>query len=152
MRRKAAGAAPDTSRETVRRLFSAYFPRLFAYCLTATGDERAARDLVVEAFGQVTSRASVLGEDDTAVLLFGAARGLCRARQAARRRKREGLTAEEREVLSLVFDAQLCREQIACLLQLNPQDVAAVLARGLRKLRERPPARVAAATQAATAS
>ena len=50
------------------------------------------------------------------------------------RRHNDGLSPREREVISLVFDAQLDRTQIGALLGIKQEVLAVTLVRGLRKL------------------
>ena len=100
------GPKAGARREVHSERFAAYFPRLFAYACAATGDDEAARDVVVSAFSEEFSRAD-----------------------------NDGLTPREREVISLLFDAQLDRAQIGVLLGIRDEVVATTLVRGLRKLR-----------------
>jgi DNA-directed RNA polymerase specialized sigma24 family protein len=114
--------------------FAAYFPRLFAYACAATGDDEAARDVVVSAFSEAFSRADTR-EDEFEIDLFRTARAICQSGEYRARRHNDGLTHREREVISLLFDAQLDRAQIGVLLGIRDEVVATTLVRGLRKLR-----------------
>ena len=95
--------------EDVRRArFGAYFPRLFAYAQASTGDDRRARDVVVEAFTRAFSQPEDLGDEEFRAVLFGLTRQLCHG--GPHRRPGDRLSAREREVISLMFDGQLRRE------------------------------------------
>lgn len=121
--------------------FAGYFPRLFAYLLSASGDEDAARQLAVAAFCEALLSESP-GRDDFEVTLFREAREL--AHRAARLSHRDGLSAREREIISLIFDAQLDRDHAARVMGLRPESVSATLAQGLRKMQSRLAAAAAA--------
>ncbi len=114
--------------------FGAYFPRLFAYACAATSDEEAARDVVVAAFSEAYARDDAT-DDEFELDLFRTARAICQSGEYRASRHNDGLTPREREVLSLVFDAQLDRAQISALLAIRQEAVGATLVRGLRKLR-----------------
>ena len=114
--------------------FSAYFPRLFAYACAATGDDEAARDVVVSAFSEAFSRPDTR-EGEFELDLFRTARVICMSGEYRVRRHNDGLSPREREVISLVFDAQLDRAQIGALLGIKEETVGTTLVRGLRKLR-----------------
>ena len=114
--------------------FSVYFPRLFAYACAATGDDEAARDVAVSAFSEAFTRADTR-EDEFELDLFRTARAICQSGEYRVRRHNDGLSPREREVISLVFDAQLDRTQIGTLLGIKQEAVATTLVRGLRKLR-----------------
>src|SRR3990170_420571 len=86
---------------TVRERFGAHFPRLFAYVRSWTGDDAAAGDITVEAFCRAFGRP--------------AASPPCRrARPPASRG--DGLTRHDRDVLGLLFDARLTRDEVSALL------------------------------------
>jgi DNA-directed RNA polymerase specialized sigma24 family protein len=124
-----------TSREDIRRSrFASYFPRLFAYAHSLTDDDGRAREIVVEAFARAFAPGKDVSDDEFPVVLFGLARELCRE-QRSTKRLLDGLSVRERDVIALVFDAQLARPQIASLLGLSDEDLVATLLRGLRKLR-----------------
>jgi len=126
--------------------FSAYFPRLFAYVRSCVGGDIPAQDIVIEAFSRAFSKAGGAGEDDFRTVLFRAARRLCRPALG-----RDGcstddpLSPREREVISLVFDAGLTREQIAQMFRIRETTVSSVLLTGLRKLKEQTSSAAAAA-------
>ncbi len=126
--------------------FSAYFPRLFAYVRSCVGGDVPAQDIVVEAFCRAFSKAGDAGEGHFCTVLFRAARRLCRPAL-----KRDGgssddpLSPREREVMSLVFDAGLTREQIAQMFHIRETAVSSVLLTGLRKLKEQTSSAAAAA-------
>lgn len=130
-------------RQLRRERFGRYFPRLFAYASTLIGHDGAAAEVVIESFTRVFARYPHLADADFAVVLFGFARDLCRA-VSARRQSDDGLSFRERDVISLVFDAQLSRTEIASILGAKDQAVGHVLLKGLRKLRESASARAAA--------
>lgn len=128
------GPKAGARREVQSERFAAYFPRLFAYACAATGDDEAARDVVVSSFSDAFSRADAR-EDEFEIDLFRTARAICQSGEYRVRRHNDGLTPREREVLSLLFDAQLDRAQIGVLLGIRDEVVAMTLVRGLRKLR-----------------
>jgi DNA-directed RNA polymerase specialized sigma24 family protein len=128
------GPKTGARREVQSERFAAYFPRLFAYACAATGDDEAARDVVVSAFSDAFSRSDTR-EDEFEIDLFRTARAICQSGEYRVRRHNDGLTTREREVLSLLFDAQLDRAQIGVLLGIREEVVAKTLVRGLRKLR-----------------
>lgn len=116
-----------------RARFGAYFPRVFGYVQHRIGDENAAREIVVESFTQVFSGRE-LREEEFRLALFGTARRLCgtgRARNTAE----ECLTPRERDILALLFDAQLSRDEAALLLETQEASVTAEFVRALKKLR-----------------
>ena len=123
-------------RDLQRERFGNYFPRLFAYACAATGDDEAARDVVVASFTDVYSMPD-MRSDEFEVALFRAARELCGSGEYRLRRHNDGLSPRERDVISLHFDAQMSRTQISTLLGLQQDAVALTLMRGLRKLRAR---------------
>jgi DNA-directed RNA polymerase specialized sigma24 family protein len=128
---RARGSADKTGRTRDER-FARYFARLFSYAFGLTGDEEAAREVSVAAFAVVLPR-DYLEEEDFAVALFTAARKMTsRPRNASA----NGLTPDEQEIISLVFDAQLTRSEIARLLGLHAEAVVGRLVSGLRKLRD----------------
>ena len=115
--------------------FAGYFPRLFAYALALNGEEAPSRELAVTAFCE-TLISRGFRDADFEVELFRRARQL--AVRAARRGKGgDGLSPRERDVISLIFDAQLDRERTAQVTGLRPDAVVATLMDGLRKLRGR---------------
>ena len=120
--------------ETRRVRFGAYFPRLFAYVQHSTAEEGATRELVAEAFARVFSRVPDAREDEFRLALFGAARDLCEGNRTPWAAE-ETLTPRERDVISLLFDGQLIRGEVACLLDVPEETVTAVLVSGLKKLR-----------------
>jgi DNA-directed RNA polymerase specialized sigma24 family protein len=128
------GPKAGARREVQSERFAAYFPRLFAYACAATSDDEAAREVVVSAFSDAFSRADIR-EDEFEIDLFRTARAICQSSEYRARRHNDGLTPREREVISLLFDAQLDRAQIGLLLGVRDEVVATALVRGLRKLR-----------------
>lgn len=121
-------------REVQSERFGTYFPRLFAYCCAATGDDEAARDVAVSAFSEAFARPDVR-EDEFELDLFRTARAICQSGEYRVRRHNDGLSPRERDVISLLFDAQLSRLQIGTLLGIRQEAVGSTLVRGLRKLR-----------------
>jgi DNA-directed RNA polymerase specialized sigma24 family protein len=121
-------------REVQSERFGTYFPRLFAYACAATGDDEAARDVAVSAFSEAFARPDVR-EDEFELDLFRTARAICQSGEYRMRRHNDGLSPRERDVISLLFDAQLNRLQISALLGIRQDMVASTLVRGLRKLR-----------------
>ena len=139
MRRSDVNRASDGPRAGGRRevqseRFGKYFPRLFAYSCAATGDDEAARDVAVTAFSEAFARPDVR-EDEFELDLFRTARAICQSGEYRMRRNDDGLSPRERDVISLLFDAQLNRVQISSLLGIEQEAVASTLVRGLRKLR-----------------
>lgn len=122
-------------RTTTTRL-ETYFPRVFAYLRGRCGDEEAARRMASHAFDDLFARPHT-AEADFEIALFRASRTLL-GRFHARRKEAGGLTTREQEVISLVFDAQLDRRQIALVLDVTGDAVASSLLTGLRKMRTRP--------------
>lgn len=112
--------------------FKAYFPRVFAYACSVAGDDEAARDVTVGAFAS-TFTLPDMREPEFEIALFRA------AQEEANRhnRHKDGLTARERDVIALVFDAQLEQAQIAELMGVSTDTVSITLAKGLRKLQSR---------------
>ena len=109
-----------------RRRFARYFPGVFAYVRAMSNDYATGVEKVVSAF-EIALSESHDDEEDFAFSLFTSARRLCGA---------VGTTPDtcEREVLSLTFDAQLTREQVADLLELPVDVVVSTLLSGLRRL------------------
>ncbi len=131
-----AGDRPvATEDERRRQRFGHYFPRLFAYVRPWVASDARARDIAVESFARAFAYPGEIADEEFTVVLFGLARKACRGRSQDIRRSPEGLTAREREVVGLVFDAQMCRGEIARLLKMEERDVVATLLQGLRKLR-----------------
>ncbi len=117
--------------------FSAYFPRLFAYITSCVGGHVGAQEIIVEAFTRAFIKAGGAGEDDFRTVLFRTARCLCRP--ALRRDAStldNPLSPQEREVVSLIFDAGLTREQIVRMFRIRATTVSSALLTGLRKLKE----------------
>jgi DNA-directed RNA polymerase specialized sigma24 family protein len=126
--------------------FGAYFPRLFAYVRSCVGGDIPAQDIVVESFSRAFSKAGGAGEDDFRTTLFRTARRLCRPALKHNGSAADGpLSPREREVISLVFDAGLTREQISRMFRIRETTVNSVLLNGLRKLKEQTSPAAAAA-------
>lgn len=131
---RADGPKAGARREVQSERFSKYFPRLFAYSCAATGDDETARDIVVSAFSEVFGRPD-MREDEFELQLFRTTREICQSGDYSIRRRNDGLSPRERDVLSLLFEGQLNRVQISALLGIKQDAVAVTLVRGLRKLR-----------------
>jgi DNA-directed RNA polymerase specialized sigma24 family protein len=118
-----------------RERFATYFPSVFAYVHSWAGDDERCREIVVEAFARVFNRRALLNDEDFPVALFSVVRDLCEGWRSSSRASSGGLSAPEREVLALLFDAQLTRGQVGSLLQIQEDTVASMLVRALRKLK-----------------
>ena len=127
-----AGDGMGVEDEARRTRFGAYFPRVFAYVHHRAGDEGTTRELVTEAFTRVFSRIDELKDDEFRLALFGTARELC---DSIRVPAIEGLTERERDLVSLLFDGQLERGEVASLLDIREETVTTELVRALKKLR-----------------
>lgn len=126
--------------------FGAYFPRLFAYVRSCVGGDVPAQDIVVEAFSRAFSKAGGAREEEFRAILFRTARRLCRpALRSDGSASDDPLSPREREVISLIFDAGLTREQIARMFHIRQTTVSSVLLTGLRKLKEQTSPAAAAA-------
>jgi DNA-directed RNA polymerase specialized sigma24 family protein len=121
--------------------FETYFPRVFAYALSASGNDETARRITINAFAEAFSLPD-MREPDFEIEMFRIARGLARISRS-QSRNADGLTGRERDVISLVFDAQLQRDQVGSLLSLRPETVLGIMLKGLRKLRDPMPANAA---------
>lgn len=115
--------------------FATYFPKVFAYAHSWTLDEARSRDIVIEAFARAFSRSTDPDEDDFAVVLFSVTRDLCCGIRSTTGPTDAGLTDPEREVLALLFDAQLTRHQVGSLLTMPEESVVTTLVNALRKLK-----------------
>lgn len=124
-----------TPTDSRRERFSQHFPRLFAYVYGVTGNEETAREVTIASFTSVLN-ADALDEHDFTQALYTAARKLIRKQRDARK---DGLTANEREIMSLLFDAQLSRAEVAELLGIKDESLLATLVGGLKKLRDATP-------------
>jgi DNA-directed RNA polymerase specialized sigma24 family protein len=120
----------------LRARFGAYFPRVFAFLHSLLGDEEAARDLVIETFATAFADSKDVSENEFPVLLFSVAHKRCRD-LPARSAGDDGLSAREKEVVSLIFDAQLTRQEVGQVLGMTQESVASALLQGLKKLRVR---------------
>jgi len=126
--------------------YNAYFPRLFAYVRSCVGGEIPAEDIVIQAFSRAFSHPDSADEHRFRTVLFRTARQLCRpALKQAPVDGDDRLNPREREILSLVFDAGLTREQIAQLFRIRQSTVGTLLMTGLRKLKEQTSPAAAAA-------
>jgi DNA-directed RNA polymerase specialized sigma24 family protein len=122
----------DGGRDLQEERFRVYFPRVFAYACSVAGSDEAAQDIVVTAFANALAQPGLEGPGFE-LALFRA------ARDAADHggHHGDGLNAEERDVIALVFDAQLQPAQVAELMGEGEATVSILLARGLRKLQSR---------------
>ena len=123
-----------TIEDSRRARFAECFPRLFAYTHSLTDDEVRAREIVVESFSHTFADRSDLDDEECQVVRVGMARDLCRRVKPGLSQTPNGLGKREREVLALVFDAQLSRPLVASVMRCEEKDVVAALLRGLRKL------------------
>jgi len=143
---EAAGPPARPKMGTVEERFSAYFPRLFAYVRSCVGGDVPAQDIAVEAFTAAFRNAGSRDEDEFRTALFRTARRLCRPGLKHRASATDdALNQREREILALVFDAGLSREQIARLFNIGTATVNSRLLTGLRKLKEQTSPAAAAA-------
>ncbi len=144
-RQDTEGPVP-TEMSGAKERYNAYFPRLFAYVRSCVGGDMPAQEIMVQAFYQAFRRAGGRDEDRFRTVLFRSARRLCRPTlQDHRPEDGDPLNASEREVISLVFDAGLTREQIARLFRIRPTTVSSLLMAALRKLKEQTSAAAAPA-------
>lgn len=126
--------------------FSAYFPRLFAYVRSCVGGDVPTQDIVVESFSRAFSKAGNGSESQFRTILFRSARRLCHPTLKDNSSgDDDSLSLREREVISLVFDAGLTREQVAQLFHIRETSVSSALLAGLRKLKEQTSPAAAAA-------
>jgi len=149
-RKQHAEATRPADLGTVNERYNTYFPRLFAYVRCCVGGEMPAQDIVIQAFSRAFSRAfshpDSADEDCFHTVLFRTARRLCRpALKQPPIDRDDPLNRREREILSLVFDAGLTREQIARLFRIRESTVGTLLMTGLRKLKEQTSPAAAAA-------
>ena len=131
--------------------YETYFPRIFAYVYACVGREKPAQEIVVQAFHRAFQRAGNNDENRFRTVLFRSARRMCRP-IIKNRRPNDGdsLDPREHEVMSLVFDAGLTRDQIAHMFHISEPSVNSLLMTGLRKLKEQTsPEAVAAYTHLA---
>jgi len=124
---------PAVAVDLQRARFGAFFPRVFACAHSLTGDETTAREVVIEAFSRAFASPGDLTDDEFALLLFTTTRDRSRAAQTSPSTN-DRLNSRERELLALVFDARLSREQIRRLMDTTEQALSSILLRALRKL------------------
>jgi DNA-directed RNA polymerase specialized sigma24 family protein len=117
-----------------RLKFGKYFPRLFAYVQSAVRDETRAQEMVAQAFAETFAGDDFSDDEEFRIWLFAHARRIVHAGLGAT--ETDGLTGREREVISLLFDAQLTRREVGILLSVSEDVVASTLLKGLRRLRE----------------
>lgn len=117
-----------------RARFARYFPRLFAYVHSSVRDEMRARDMVADVFSDAYARHGRCSDEEFCIWLFAGARHALQSAGFAS--ATDGLSARERDVVSLLFDGQLTRREVAMLLSISEDTVASTLLKALRKLRE----------------
>ena len=123
--------------DRVTERYNAYFPRLFAYVHSCVGGDMPTEDIIVQAFSRAFQRAGNAGEDRFRTVLFRTARRLCRpALKHFGPDHDDSLNPREREVISLVFDAGLTRNQIAHLFRIREATIGSLLMTGLSKLKK----------------
>jgi len=145
-RKQHTEATRPADMEAVNERYNTYFPRLFAYVRCCVGGEMPAQDIVIQAFSRAFSHPDSADEDCFRTVLFRTARRLCRpALEQPTMDRDDPLNRREREILSLVFDAGLTREQIARLFRIRESTVGTLLMTGLRKLKEQTSPAAAAA-------
>lgn len=135
-RRKQAQDAPPAKADTMDERFSVYFPRIFAYARSCVGGDIPAQDIAVEAFSEAFKKAGKGNEERFQTALFRAARRRCRSAMERQRSDDDPLSTAEREIISLIFDAGLTREQITKLFRIKESTINSLLMKGLRKLKE----------------
>ncbi len=132
---------------SVNARYDEYFPRVFAYVHSCVGGDLTAQDIIVQAFSRAFNRAGASDEDRFRAELFRTARQLCRpALKDGKSDEGDALNARERDVISLVFDAGLSRDQITRLFRIRGKTVNSLLITGLRKLKEETSPAAAAAS------
>ena len=132
-----ANAALEANEELYRDRFKRYFAKVFAYALSCSGDQTAAKSVTTEAFLATFAGGPGPSDEEFRLALFGNARRLWRT---ARQRPffDDALNRRERDALSLLFDAELSKGEVAQLLRLRETTLTATVLRGLLKLREQP--------------
>ena len=145
-RRQHSEATRPTDLGPVNERYNEYFPRLFSYVRCCVGGEMPAQDIVIQAFSRAFSHPDSADEDCFRTVLFRTARRLSRpSLRQTRADANDTLNTREREVLSLVFDVGLTRDQIARLFRIREATVSSLLMTGLRKLKEQTSPAAAAA-------
>lgn len=119
--------------EIRRERFGRYFPRLFAYAHSLVGNDVAAKAIVIDSFTHAFESPAHLEDEEFLLAIFNHARDLCRGSNVT---SRDHLSHRERDVLSLLFDAQLSRWQVGVLTRMREDAVNGALLKALRKLRE----------------
>jgi DNA-directed RNA polymerase specialized sigma24 family protein len=132
---KTKGSGQTDTGSVIER-YNTYYPRVFAYVHSCVGGDTPAQEIVVQAFHRAFQRAGSGDEDRFRTALFRSARRLCRpAIKNSRSNDDDSLNPREHEVISLMFDAGLTRDQIAHLFCIRETTVSALLMTGLRKLK-----------------
>jgi DNA-binding CsgD family transcriptional regulator len=97
-------------------------------------DEARAREVIADVFTVTFARHANADDEEFRIWLFAEARHALRSQGFVP--EADGLNGRERDVVSLLFDAQLTRREVAMLLSISEDNVAATLLKALRKLRE----------------
>ena len=134
-RTQTAGATSPRGERLQRDRFATYFPRVFAYVRSSITDDARSKEIVIEAFASVFASSDHLSDEEFPILLFRVTRDLCEKSGGSSDDARGALTDVEREVLALLFDAQLTRGQVGDLLQVGEDIVASTLVDGLKKIK-----------------
>jgi DNA-directed RNA polymerase specialized sigma24 family protein len=122
----------DSTEGKSEQRFGVYYPRLFAYALSAVGNPARARDLVTDILHDILISGEPLPEEQFRLALFAEAQAVC-GRQARAVYLDFGLTTAERRVLSLVVDGGLSLEEAAMVS--GQRDAGVVLYSAVHKLR-----------------
>ena len=133
-RTRTVGATAPSGERAQRERFATYFPRVFAYVHSSIRDDTRSREIVIEAFARVFGR-DLLSDEDFPMALFSVTRDLCEEFRGNLDHARGVLTGPEREVLALLFDAQLTKGQVGDLLQIREDTVTSTLVHGLKKIK-----------------
>jgi hypothetical protein len=128
------GSLPGGPEPVQRARFGAFFPQVFAFAHSLTGDEVVAREVVVEAFSRVFEYTPDPDDDEFVILLFEWTREICRAVSLGPARD-GGLSGRERELLALLFDARLDHDVVRRLMHASEASLSQSLLSALRKLR-----------------
>jgi DNA-directed RNA polymerase specialized sigma24 family protein len=145
-RQKESEALSPANSNSVHERYDAYFPRLYAYVHSCVGGDMPTQDIVVQAFSDAFQRAGDADEERFRTTLFRRARHLCRPHlRHDQPDDADSLSRWEREVISLVFDAGLTREQVSRTFRIRENKVGCLLVAGLRKLKKQTSPSVATA-------
>lgn len=125
----------DAIDEVRQKRFATYFPKVFAYTHSWTNDEARSREIVIEAFARAFNRGAIIADEDFPVVLFGVTRDLCSGARRTADSLAVGLSDPERDVIALLFDAQLTKNQVGSLLKMPEETVLSTLVNGLQKMK-----------------